>query len=434
MEEILARAKKYVQEAEVYRVSSEETSVRFEANKLKQLQTSQSTTIALRVIKDGRIGYAVTTGTGDIERLVNNAVETAEFGMEAKFQLPGKQTYPKVEVYDKEVGAVSIKEMTGLGEEMITVVTKNTAGIMCEGGVSRGMINVQLMNSRGGSADFKKSYFGMSVEGTLVNGSDMLFVGESDSSCHPLRSTKKVIDTVLLQLERCKNQAKVTTRKMPVVFTADGFAGSLLMPLISAFNGKTVLEGASPLAQKLGKKTFDPAFSLYDDPTIDFQTGSRPCDDEGVASQRTSLIEKGVVQAFLYDLQTAALAGKKSTGNGNRGRGSLPSPSSSALIISPGKTTFDEMTQDIKEGLVVEQLMGADQGNILAGDFSGNVLLGYKIENGKLVGRVKDTVVSGNVYTLLKDIAAVGSETRWIGGFCQTPPFYCKGLSVSSKG
>ena len=78
--------------------------------------------------------------------------------------------------------------------------------------------------------------------------------------------------------------------------------------------------------------------------------------------------------------------------------------------------------------------MGAEQGNILGGDFSGNVLLGYKIENGKIVGRVKDTMVSGNVYKILKDIAAIGSETRWVGGFLQTPPFYCKELSVSSKG
>ncbi|MBA7655232.1 hypothetical protein ES703_63131 [subsurface metagenome] len=51
-----------------------------------------------------------------------------------------------------------------------------------------------------------------------------------------------------------------------------------------------------------------------------------------------------------------------------------------------------------------------------------------------MVGRVKDTVVSGNIYKMLKDIAAIGSEARWISGFLQTPPLYCKGISVSSKG
>jgi PmbA protein len=434
MEEILARAKKIVQEAEVYQLSSEETSVKFEANKLKQLQTSQSTSVALRVIKDGRIGYATTTGVSDAARLVNDAAETAEFGSEAKFTLPGKAQYPKVDVYDAAINKVSTKEMVGLGEEMIAALTKSTPGIMCEGGVSRGMITVRLANSRGGQAEFKKSFFSLGVEGTVVTGSDMLFVGENDSSCHPLSDPKKIIDTVLLQLERAKTQAKITTRKMPVIFTPDGIVSALIMPLLSAFNGKTVLEGASPLRQKLGQKVFDKNFYLYDDPMIEYRPASRPCDDEGVPSQRTPLVENGVVKAFLYDLQTAALAGKKSTGSGNRGRGGLPAPSSSALIINPGKTTFEDMLQDIKEGLVVEQLMGAEQGNLLAGDFSGNVLLGYKVENGKIVGRVKDTMVSGNVYNILKDIAAIGSETRWVGGFLQTAPFYCKGLSVSSKG
>ena len=91
------------------------------------------------------------------------------------------------------------------------------------------------------------------------------------------------------------------------------------------------------------------------------------------------------------------------------------------------------MVQDIKQGLVIEQLMGAEQGNILGGDFSGNVLLGYKVESGKIVGRVKDTMVSGNIYQVLKQIIAIGSEARWVGGFLQSPHLYCPTLSVASK-
>ncbi|MDO8636664.1 MAG: metallopeptidase TldD-related protein, partial [Dehalococcoidia bacterium] len=177
---------------------------------------------------------------------------------------------------------------------------------------------------------------------------------------------------------------------------------------------------------------FDTRLSLWDDPTLAYRPASCPCDDEGIPSQRTPLIEQGVVKNFLYDLQTAALAGKKSTGNGHRS-GGPPAPSPSAFIIAPGKTTLNEMVSDIKEGLVVEDLMGASQGNILGGDFSGNVLLGYKVENGKIVGRVKDTMVSGNVYQLLKEIAAIGNEVKWVGGFLNTPPLYFSSVSVASK-
>jgi len=199
-----------------------------------------------------------------------------------------------------------------------------------------------------------------------------------------------------------------------------------------AFNGKTVLQGASPIGNKRGKQVFDPKLSLWDDPTIAYRPHSRPCDDEGIPSQRTSLIEQGVVANFLYDLQTAALAGTRSTGNGSRG-GGLPTPAPSTFIIAPGQTTFEEMVSDIKEGLVIEQLMGAEQGNILGGDFSGNVLLGYKVESGKIVGRVKDTMVSGNVYQVLKEVTAIGSQPEWVGGLLYTPPLYCPHLSVATK-
>jgi len=202
---------------------------------------------------------------------------------------------------------------------------------------------------------------------------------------------------------------------------------------MAAFNGKTVLKGASPIGDKLGQPVFDKQLWLWDDPTISYRPGSRPSDDEGIPSQRTPLIEQGGVTNFLYDLQTAALAHTQSTGNGRRGHGGLPAPSPSAFVIKPGNTTFDEMVNDIKEGLIIEQLMGAEQGNILGGDFSGNVLLGYKVESGKIVGRVKDTMVSGNIYQLLKQITAIGSEAKWVGGFLNAPPLYCPRLSVASK-
>jgi PmbA protein len=78
-------------------------------------------------------------------------------------------------------------------------------------------------------------------------------------------------------------------------------------------------------------------------------------------------------------------------------------------------------------------LMGADQGNILNGDFSGNVLLGYRIENGQVTGRVKDTMIHANVYDLLKEIVAVGNDARWIGGSVRVPSICCPKVSISSK-
>lgn len=433
MEKILALAKAVAEEAEVFMVSSEETPVQFEANRLKHIQSKQSNRVALRIIKDGRTGYATTTRLDDRQELVSDAVATAQFGQAARFEFPSATSYPQVEVFDPDVESVSLEAMNKLGEELIEAVTSHTPGILCDAEIAKSVFNVSIINSRGGQATYRQTVFRAGIEGTLIRDTDMLFVGEGQSSCHPLLESKSLTDVVLKQLELAKERALAPTKMLPVVFTPDGIASALVMPLVMAFNGKTVLEGASPIGNKMGQQVFDKKLSLWDDATIDYRPASRPCDDEGIPSQRTPIIDKGSVCNFFYDLQTAALAGTKSTGNGRRSQEGLPAPGPSAFVIKAGSTTFDEMIQDMKEGLVVEQLMGATQGNVLGGDFSGNVLLGFKVENGRIVGRVKDTMVSGNIYQLLGQIGAIGSDIKWVGGFLNTPSIYCPQVSVASK-
>jgi len=433
VENILAQALRVAEDAEVFTASIEETPVHFEANRLKHIQSKQSSSVALRIIRQGKIGYAVTTELGDTQKLVNDAVETAQFGMPSKFELPRLTSYPQIDVYDPDVESVPTEEMANLGKELIDTIKGHTPDIVCEAEVTKGIISVHIMNSRGGEASYKKSAFALAVEGSLVRGTDMLFVGESQSSCHPLTESKAVAGVVLRQLELAKEQAQVPTRSLPVVFTPQGVASALISPLMVAFNGKIVLEGTSPAGSKLGQQVFDEKLWLWDDSTMAYRPQSRPCDDEGTPSQRTALISQGVISSFFYDLQTAALARTHSTGNGDRNNGGMPAPAPSAFVIAPGDTTFDQMVNDIEEGLVIEQLMGATQGNILGGDFSGNVLLGYKVESGKIVGRVKNTMVSGNIYQLLKQTAAIGSEAKWVGSFLNTPPLYFPSVSVASK-
>jgi PmbA protein len=432
VENILAQARKAAEAAEVFQVAAEETSAQFETNRLKHIQSKQSTHLALRIIKNGRLGYATTTKLDDVKNLIDNAVETAQFGMPARFQLPPATPYPSIDIFDPAVEATPIEAMNKLGQELIEIIIKHTPEILCEAMVSKDTISLELLNSSGGQAEYKKSIFSVGIMGSLIRGTDMLFVGESQSSGNPISQPQDIARVVTRQLELAKNPASVPTAQLPVVFTPRGAASALVPSLMLAFNGKTVLQGASPIGNKLGQKVFDQKLSLWDDPTIAFRPHSRPCDDEGVASQRTPLIEGGVVSHFFYDLQTAALAKTKSTGNGERG-GGLPTPSPSTFIIAPGKISMEDMVKDIKEGLVIEQLMGAEQGNILGGDFSGNVLLGYKIESGKIVGRVKNTMVSGNVYQVLREVTAVGSQAEWVGGLLHTPPLYCPRLSVASK-
>jgi len=220
---------------------------------------------------------------------------------------------------------------------------------------------------------------------------------------------------------------------MPVIFTSAGVAGGVVMPLTLAFSGRLVHQGQSPLAGRLGEEIYDTRLSVHDDATLPMLPGSRPFDDEGVASRRIPLIEKGTVRSFMYDLQSAGLAKADSTASAHRALTSQPQVSTTSLLIEPGTMTLQEMVSGIEEGLIVEDLIGAGQGNVMSGDFSGNVLLGYKIEKGEIVGRVKDTMVAGNVHQALANVSAIGSEARWVNGAVHTPPLLFERMAVSAQ-
>ena len=433
-EQILEMASKVAEQAEVYYVQSEQTPISFETNRLKQVTTRESRGVALRIIKNGRLGLAATTRLDDIQQLIDSAVEVAQFGAEAKFELPGPSQYPMVNVYDPAVEKVPVEKMVDLGNEIIERLLAFNPELLCEASISKNVASIEIINSKGGRASFRKSVFGLSMEATLIRGTDMLFVGDSQSSCQPIFDISKAVETTIKQLEMAKRNASIPSKTMPVIFAPQGVLSALISPLASAFNGKTVLLGASPLGDKQGQQVFDSKISIWDDPTLDLRPGSSICDDEGVPTRKVSLVDKGVVGEFLYDLQTAGLARKKSTGSASRSLESLPSPSINLLVFGTGNMSQDEMIADVKEGLLVWHLMGAGQGNVLGGEFSGNVLLGYKIENGEVVGRVKDTMVAGNVYSVLKDVVDLGSEAEWLGGSILLPAIYVASLGVASRG
>jgi PmbA protein len=434
-EEVLRFAERVAEQAEVFSASARATTVQFEANELKQVQSRESGSTALRIFREGKIGFATASGGGGWEALVDMAVETSQFGSPANFHFPSSRNYSKARIFDPNVEKIAMERIVEIGKDLVAKVRGHTPDILCDVQITKGISSVSLINSQGGEGGYDKSFFSLSLEGILVRDTDILWIEDNERSCRSdLIKADELADRVIWQLEMAKRKVTVVTKLLPIIFTPHGVASALLSPLVLAFNGKAVLEGASPLRDKLGQQVFDKKLSLWDDATVAYGVGSYPFDDEGVPGQRLPLVTNGVVTSFLYDLQTAALAGTKSTGNGRRTGGGLPSPATSSLVLEKGRLSFQAMVKDMKEGLVVEEVMGAEQGNILGGDFGGNVLLGYKVENGEIVGRVKDTMIAGNVYQVLKELAGVGQEARWVGGTLQTPPLCCSGISVTTGG
>jgi PmbA protein len=433
LEELLEKAKRVSQEAEVFYVHHRDEPVLFEANRVKLVESRESSGVSLRVIKDGKVGFSSTSDFRDTDSLVNNTMEMVPFGPEARLEFPTYSSFSPVEIYDPRTESFPMDQMVNLGQTAIDRLVGSNSDLVCDASVSKGVTTITVLNSRGGYATYTKSIFALGVSGTLIKDTDMLFVSDGKSSCRPITDTSEIVATVEKQLEYSRNIVSAPVGQVPVIFTPKGVRGALLGPLMGGFSGKTVLQGASPLVGKLGEKMLDRRFSLWDEPYLPYVPGSRMCDDEGVPSRRMPLIDKGVISNFLYDLQTAAQAGEESTGNAHRGISSLPSPGTSVIVIGEGDVSYQDMIGGVKDGLIVESLLGAGQSNILGGDFNANVLLGYRVEGGSVTGRVKNTVISGNVYTALKDIQATEREGHWVGGSLWTPAFCLGSVSVATK-
>jgi len=420
-------------QAEVYAVQTEETPVRFEANRLKEISARHTSGVAVRVILDGRIGFASSTRPGDVEDLVQAAMETAPFGPEAHLDFPADAAVPEVAVFDAATEALSADSMIATGQSLIDGARSVEPELLCDVSVRRAVTTATISNSNGGHFTYSGTSLMAWLHGTLVRGTDMLFVGDGDASCSTVLDLDEITRSVSRQIEHSRRTAEVRTAELPVIFTPIGVAEALVAPLTLAFSGRMVYQGQSPLGGRLGEEVYDTRFSVAEDATVPGRVASRPFDDEGVPSRRNPLVKNGAVQRFLYDLQTAGLAGAQSTGSAERSLATQPAISPTSILIEPGETTFEQMVAGVREGLIIEELMGAGQGNVMGGDFSGNVLLGYKIENGEIVGRVKDAIVAGNVHEALSRLAAIGSEARWVGGTIHTPPLWFERLTVSAR-
>src|SRR5581483_5944789 len=125
-----------------------------------------------------------------------------------------------------------------------------------------------------------------------VRGTDMLFVGDGETDGRPIRDTAPLVERIRRQLGWARENTTVRTGTLPVLFSPRAAISTLIAPLLLGLNGRTVLQGASPLAEKRGQAMLDARLSIWDDPTTPFRPGSGATDDEGVASRRTSLVER----------------------------------------------------------------------------------------------------------------------------------------------
>ena len=419
---------------------SERTTIAFESGRLKSAGVVEESGLNVRVLKDGKVGVAGTTATdAPPSDVVARALASAALGEPLAIEFPSSTRFPSVSTEAKSAGVASIDALADIGRGLVERLSRPDAQINVT--VEREVAETTIGNTAGGQGSYRATGVSVSADIARVSDNDVLmiydhYVGVGMPEAADL---DVVVASIKTRLELALSVVASPSGPLPVVFSPMGLS-AILLPLEEALSGKTLIQGISPLQGKVGEAVFAEALSIADDPTLANRPASYPFDDEGVPAARLPLIERGAPRHFVHDLETAARLGgaQRSTGHGHRGVFGKPRLSYSNLIVGPPPTARPRwslgggLTDGIQDGLLIDDLIGVGQGNVIGGAFSHPVALAYRVQNGTITGRVKDAAVAGNVYDLLKKVGGWGNDGRWVGTRW-SPSLLLEGVSVAGR-
>jgi PmbA protein len=440
---LLERLRAKTDSAEVFRASSDGLEVRFTAGQVKGASARESSGLAVRALRGGKLGFA---GSRDIsaeglERLELHADHSIDVGDPSQVRFPAPSRAPcapdALRSHDPATAALGVPELVAFGQAMLAPLRARFPGIMFDAVVRRSVGSTELVNTSGVAVSHARTVFSASVEANRTRDQDVLIDYVSTAAVARAEVDAEALIAPLAQrLAWAETLVELKPGRMPVLFTPPG---SLLLwsPLLEALSGKTVMLGTSPLREKRGQTILDPRICLTDDGLLPGALSSAPFDDEGVPKRTSALVAAGVLQGFVHDLETAQATGQAPTGNGERG-GVMgrPGPGFSTIVVQGGERSWQELVRGIDRGLLVQTVIGMGQGNTLPGTFSNPVDVAFAIEKGEVVGRVKDLSIAGNIYDLLgpKQLGALSREVESIYGSYRLPWVLVNDVNVVGKG
>jgi len=195
------------------------------------------------------------------------------------------------------------------------------------------------------------------------------------------------------------------------VVLGPGWPGVLLHEAIGhGLEGDFNRKQTSAFSGRLGERVAAPGVTVVDDGTLPGRRGSINIDDEGTTSQRTVLIEDGVLVSYMQDRLNAGLMGMEPTGNGRReSYAHLPMPRMTNTFMLAGEDDPDEILRSVDNGLYAVSFAGG-QVDITSGKFVFSASEAYRIENGRIGAPVKGATLIGNGPDVLTRVSRIGHD------------------------
>jgi PmbA protein len=443
-EELLELASKVAAEAgageqvEAFVGSTTSTSVRVHGGEIESLTQASSSGIGVRVVVDGRQGFAY-AGSLDpavIAEALADARDNARYAEPEEWvglAEPDGVVPPDIDLWRDALAEMPTDRKVALALELERAVKARDPRItgvrVASWGDGSGVGAVAT--STGVAVSGRSTFCHLSVQALAT-------AGDETKTGYGVSVGREPADVDLD--EAAGDAADRATRLLGAVQPASGTVTLVLEPQMAAtllgvvagtLNGESVLKGRSPFADRVGEAIASPLVTLVDDPTDPESLGADAHDGEGLATRRIPLIEGGVLRGFLHNTMTGRRAGVPSTASAVRGFRSTPGVGAQALAITPGTGTLDELVAGVDHGVLVQSMTGLHSGvNPVSGDFSVGVE-GLMLRRGARAEPIREATVASTLQRLLLDVAAVGGEREWTPGGTGAAALVIPGVTLS---
>jgi PmbA protein len=401
----------------------DEFSANVRMRELENLKEAGSRAAGLRILIGKRTGSSYTSDLSaeGLERLVKSAIELAEVTTDDPHaDLPEQEELGALtgglDLYSADVDGLETDARIALARRAEEAALDadpritNSEGASFDSYAGRHI----FANSRGFEGEYRTSSCSLAAVPVARDGESMErdFWHHSARSLALLEPPEQIGRTAAARALRRLNPVKVATQKVPVVFEPRT-AASLVENMFEAVHGMMIYRHESFLAGKLGERVASEKLTLIDDATIPGLFGTSPFDDEGVASRRTVVLERGVLKSYLLNTYAARKLGMKTTGNASRGLAGNAGIGHGNFFVENGVETPERIIAGIADGFYVTELIGMGV-NIVTGDYSRGAA-GLWIRNGELAFAVSEVTIAGKLQDMLLGVEEVGNDLEFRG-------------------
>ncbi len=386
----------------------------------------------IRIIEEGRFGFAYLVDVNSAETAINSALSIARMSPSvAGFNLPTEQDAEKVDgLYDKSIIEIDSEHLLTQADAIISEVSSlDKRAVVTGGGIAVSANASAILTSEGIESGGLTTSHGVGVQVSIDQNEQLTSSWQSSSARNKLAEIPECVGRAVEWARLTRDPIKVesVSDESPIIMTSEGFSPLFSVVVPNAIRGEKLAREESFWSGKMNQSVMARDLSLTDDATIQGGKSSGSRDDEGVPTRKNKLIESGKLVGSLWSTRDAAqqvaegrIEVAQSTGSAIRsGHQSPPISGCSNLFLTSNQKaySFPDMLELMDEGYVVNSVMGAHTANPTSGDFSVTTSSILRVENGEIIGPVKQAGVSGNMAKALNGRVILGDSVRPQGSY-----------------